>query len=247
MKKGGIIAGKNSVEEALKAGRPLNKVFFARGIKRGTIQEIISLAEKQGIPYQFVAREKLDSLAEGNLHQGVLAWAGVKAYVEWEEMIGRAERKKEIPFLVILDGLEDPQNLGAILRTAEVVGVHGVIIPKHRAVGLTPAVSRASAGAVEYVPVARVANLPQVMDKLKERGFWLVGTEPLAERNYLEVDLKEPLALVLGSEAEGMRRLVKEKCDFLVKVPMRGKINSLNVSVTAALLFYEVIRQRGWL
>ena len=137
--------------------------------------------------------------------------------------------------------------MGAILRTAEVVGVHGVIIPKHRAVGLTPAVSRASAGAVEYVPVARVANLPQVMDKLKERGFWLVGTEPLAERNYLEVDLKEPLALVLGSEAEGMRRLVKEKCDFLVKVPMRGKINSLNVSVTAALLFYEVIRQRGWL
>lgn len=240
-----FIAGKNPVLEALQAGRPLNKIMLAHGLQRSLVREIMDLAKEVGIPYQFVAKEKLDALVDGNIHQGIVAQAEVKEYIEWEEIIIKAQQKKEDPFVVLLDGLEDPRNLGAILRTAEAVGVHGVIIPKYRSVSLTAAVARSSAGAVEYVPVARVSNLPSVMDRLKEKGCWIVGTDPGAEQKYFEADLKGPLAVVLGSEGKGMRRLVKEKCDFLVSIPMLGQINSLNVSVAGALLFYEIIRQRG--
>ncbi|MDD2433035.1 MAG: 23S rRNA (guanosine(2251)-2'-O)-methyltransferase RlmB [Clostridia bacterium] len=244
MKKTEFIAGKNPVLEALQAGRPLSKILLAQGLKQSSVKEIMSLARTRQIPYQFVAREKLDALVAGNIHQGIVAEAGVKQYVEWEEIIEKARQKGEDPFVVLLDGLEDPRNLGAILRTAEAVGVHGVIIPKHRSVSLTAAAARSSAGAVEYVPVARVTNLASVMDRLKEKGCWIVGTDPQAEQKYCEADLKGPLAVVLGSEGKGMGRLVKEKCDFLVSIPMLGQVNSLNVSVTGALLFYEIIRQR---
>jgi 23S rRNA (guanosine2251-2'-O)-methyltransferase len=244
VKKTEFIAGKNPVLEALQAGRPLSKILLAQGLKQSSVKEIMSLARTRQIPYQFVAREKLDALVAGNIHQGIVAEAGVKQYVEWEEIIEKARQKGEDPFVVLLDGLEDPRNLGAILRTAEAVGVHGVIIPKHRSVSLTAAAARSSAGAVEYVPVARVTNLASVMDRLKEKGCWIVGTDPQAEQKYCEADLKGPLAVVLGSEGKGMGRLVKEKCDFLVSIPMLGQVNSLNVSVTGALLFYEIIRQR---
>jgi 23S rRNA (guanosine2251-2'-O)-methyltransferase len=240
-----FIAGKNPVLEALQAGRPLNKIMLAQGLKRSSVKEIMDLARTRGIPYQFVVREKLDALVAGNIHQGIVAQTGVKEYIDWEEIIEKAQQKGEDPFIVLLDGLEDPRNLGAILRTAEAVGVHGVIIPKHRSVSLTTTVARSSAGAVEYVPVARVTNLPLVMERLKEKGCWIVGAAPQAEQKYFEADLKGPLVVVLGSEGKGMGKLVKEKCDFLVSIPMLGQVNSLNVSVAGALLFYEIIRQRG--
>ncbi|MDD2433506.1 MAG: 23S rRNA (guanosine(2251)-2'-O)-methyltransferase RlmB [Clostridia bacterium] len=240
-----FIAGKNPVLEALQAGRLLNKIMLAQGLKQSSVKEIMSLARARKIPYQFVAREKLDVLVDGNIHQGIVAQTGVKDYVAWEEIIEKARQKGEDPFIVLLDGLEDPRNLGAILRTAEAVGVHGVIIPKHRSVSLTATVAKASAGAVEYVPVARVTNLPSVMERLKEQGCWIVGTDPQAEQKYFAADLKGPLVVVLGSEGKGMGKLVKEKCDFLVSIPMLGQVNSLNVSVAGALLFYEIIRQRG--
>lgn len=240
-----FIAGKNPVLEALQAGRPLSKILLAQGLKQSSVKEIMSLARTRQIPYQFVARERLDFLVPGNIHQGIVAQAGAKEYVDWEEIVEKALQKGTDPFLVLLDGLEDPRNLGAILRTAEAVGVDGVIIPKHRSVSLTAAVARSSAGAVEYVPVARVPNLPLIMDRLKEKGYWIVGTDSQAEQKYFEADLKGPLAVVLGSEGKGLGKLVKEKCDFLVSIPMLGQVNSLNVSVAGALLFYEIIRQRG--
>ncbi len=239
------IAGKNSVLEALQARRPLSKIMFAEGLKRNTVKQIMDLARERQIPFQFVAKEKLNSLVEGHIHQGVVAQTGVKEYVDWEDIVEGAIKKGEDPFIVLLDGLEDPRNLGAILRTADAVGVHGVIIPKHRSVSLTTTVARSSAGAVEYVPVARVPNLPQVMERLKEKGCWIVGTDVQAEQKYFEADLRGPLAVVLGSEGRGMGKLVREKCDFLVNIPMLGHVNSLNVSVAGALLFYEVVRQRG--
>lgn len=240
-----FIAGKNPVLEALQAGRPLSKILFAEGLKQTSVRPIIDLARERQIPFQFVVKEKLNSMVDGNIHQGVVAQSGVKEYVDWEDIIEGALKKGEDPFIVLLDGLEDPRNLGAILRTADAVGVHGVIIPKHRSVSLTTTVARSSAGAVEYVPVARVPNLPQIMDRLKEKGCWIVGTEAQAEQKYFEADLHGPLAVVLGSEGKGMGKLVREKCDFLVNIPMLGHLKSLNVSVAGALLFYEIIRQRG--
>lgn len=240
-----FIEGKNSVLEALKAGRPINKIMFAQGLKPGTITEIVHLAAERNIPYQFVERKKLDSLVESKTHQGIVAQTGVKDYVDWEEIMANALQKGEDPFIILLDGLEDPRNLGAILRTADAVGAHGLIIPKHRSVSLTSVVARSSAGAVEHVPVARVTNLPATMEQLKEKGCWVVGTDQNAEQKYFQADLKGPLAVVLGSEGKGMGKLVREKCDFLVSIPMLGHVNSLNVSVAGALLLYEIIRQRG--
>jgi len=240
-----LILGKNSIAEALKARRPINKILFAQGLNQAMVKEISLLAKEQNIPYQFVERKKLDALAENKNHQGIIALTGVKEYVEWEELLQIAAQKGEDPLLVILDNLEDPHNLGAILRTADAVGAHGLIIPKHRAVPLTAGVARASAGAVEHVPVARVTNLATTLEQLKEKGIWVVGTEAGADQYYFNADLKGPLAIVLGSEGKGMSRLVKEKCDFLVGIPMLGQVNSLNVSVAGALLLYEVIKQRG--
>ncbi|MDD2401471.1 MAG: 23S rRNA (guanosine(2251)-2'-O)-methyltransferase RlmB [Clostridia bacterium] len=240
-----IIMGKNSVMEALKAGRPISKILFSQSIKQGNIKEITNIAQIKNIPYQFVDKKKLDVLAEGNIHQGIIAETGVKEYVDWEEIVDNVQEKGEEPFLIILDGLEDPHNLGAIMRTADAVGAHGIIIPKHRSVSLTSGVARASAGAIEYIPVARVTNLPKTMDKLKEKGCWIVGTDVEGKQKYFEANLKGPLVIVLGSEGRGLGKLVKEKCDFLVSIPMVGHVNSLNVSAAGAVLLYEIIRQRN--
>jgi 23S rRNA (guanosine2251-2'-O)-methyltransferase len=240
-----FIIGKNPLLEALKAGRPINKILLAQGLNPAFVKEISQLAKERNIPYQFVERKKLDLLAGKRLHQGVMAQTGVKEYVEWEELLARAARRGEDPLLLILDNLEDPHNLGAVLRTADAVGAHGVIISKHRSVPLTAGVARASAGAVEHVPVARVTNLATTLEQLKEKGVWIVGAEAGAKQFYFQADLKGPLAVVLGSEGKGMSRLVRAKCDFLVGIPMLGQVNSLNVSVAGALLLYEAARQRG--
>jgi len=239
------IAGRNPVLEALKSGRSINKILLLKGGTGRSFGDITKLAREMGIPLQEVDKQFLNTLAEGGNHQGVVAMAASKEYVDVEDILTVAEMKGEPPFIVLLDEIEDPHNLGSILRTANAAGVHGVVIPKRRAVGLTPAVSKASAGAVEYVPVARVTNLAQTIDFLKEKGCWVVGTDARATDLIWEKDLTGPIVLVMGSEGKGIGRLIREKCDFLVKLPMLGQISSLNVAVAAGLVMYEIVRQRG--
>ncbi len=239
----GEIFGRNPVLEALKAGTTINKLIVAKGEQKGSIQEILRLAKEQRVQVQLVERNKLDKMFAGQNHQGVAAQIATADYVDWQDMLQAAKDKGEDVLLVILDELEDPHNLGAILRSVDAVGAHGVIIPKRRAVPLTDGVAKASAGAVEHVPVARVANIAQTIDELKKRGVWVAGASMDGREMYGQ-DLKGPLALVIGSEGKGISRLVSEKCDFLVSIPMRGKINSLNASVAAGLLLYEAYRQR---
>lgn len=239
----GEIFGRNPVLEALKAGTTINKLIVAKGEQKGSIQEILRLAKEQRVQVQLVERNKLDKMFAGQNHQGVAAQIATADYVDWQNMLQAAKDKGEDVLLVILDELEDPHNLGAILRSVDAVGAHGVIIPKRRAVPLTDGVAKASAGAVEHVPVARVANIAQTIDELKKRGVWVAGASMDGREMYGQ-DLKGPLALVIGSEGKGISRLVSEKCDFLVSIPMRGKINSLNASVAAGLLLYEAYRQR---
>jgi len=206
---------------------------------------VIAEAKQHGIIVQQADKRKLDTMAPGLQHQGVIAQVAAYGYVEVEDILAAAKRRGEDPFILILDEIEDPHNLGSILRTADCTGVHGVIIPKRRSVGLTATVSKTSAGAVEYVPVARVTNLAQTIDKLKEQGVWVAGTDVSAADDVYRSNFKLPLALVIGNEGKGVGRLIKEKCDFLVKLPMHGRINSLNASVAAGVLMYEVVRQRG--
>lgn len=239
----GEIFGRNPVLEALKAGTTINKLIVAKGEQKGSIQEILRLAKEQRVQVQLVERNKLDKMFAGQNHQGVAAQIATADYVDWQDMLQAAKDKGEDVLLVILDELEDPHNLGAILRSVDAVGAHGIIIPKRRAVPLTDGVAKASAGAVEHVPVARVANIAQTIDELKKRGVWVAGASMDGREMYGQ-DLKGPLALVIGSEGKGISRLVSEKCDFLVSIPMRGKINSLNASVAAGLLLYEAYRQR---
>jgi len=239
------IYGKNPVIEALRAGRPINRIFVARDITQASIKEIIATAKERNILLQFADKKKLDVLSGGDMHQGVLAQAAAKEYVDWEEVLESVFQAGKAPLFLLLDGVEDPQNLGAVLRTADAAGVNCVIIPKHRAVPLTSGVARASAGAVEYVPVARVTNLAQTMDSLKKKGLWIVGTDPGASQTYFSADLTGPLAVVMGSENKGLGKLIKDKCDFLVGIPMQGHINSLNVSAAASIILYEIIRQRN--
>ncbi|CAM4251874.1 23S rRNA (guanosine(2251)-2'-O)-methyltransferase RlmB [Paenibacillus alkaliterrae] len=239
-----IIAGKHPVLEALRSGRELNKIWIADGAQKSLTQPIVAEAKKQGIVVQFVDKRKLDGLAPGVTHQGVVAQAAAFAYVEVEELLERAGKLGETPFLLLLDEIEDPHNLGSILRTAECTGVHGVIIPKRRSAGLTATVLKTSAGAAEHVPVARVTNLAQTIDKLKEAGVWVAGTDVSASQDVYKMKFDMPLAIVIGNESKGMGRLIKEKCDFLVKLPMLGQLNSLNASVAAGVLMYEVVRQR---
>jgi 23S rRNA (guanosine2251-2'-O)-methyltransferase len=241
----GIIEGRNPVLEALKAGRTINKILVGRGEKEGSIRQIMALAKDRGIVVQETERAKLDSLSFTHSHQGVIAYAAARDYVEVEDIINAAEAKGELPFIIILDESSDAYNLGSVLRTADAVGAHGVIIPKRRAVGLTPSVAKASAGAIEYVPVARVTNLAQTIEELKKRNIWVAGTDASGERAFYESDLKGPLALVIGSEGEGMGRLIREKCDFVVNIPMKGSISSLNAAVAGAIVMYEVLKQRG--
>jgi len=238
------IAGKHPVMEALRAGRNINKIWIADGGNRHVTQPIIAEAKKLGIVVQFVDKRKLDQMVQDVPHQGIVAQAAAYRYAEVDELIAAAEAKGEDPLLLILDEIEDPHNLGSILRTAECTGVHGVIIPKRRSASLTPTVSKTSAGAVEYVPVARVTNLAQTIDKLKERGIWVAGTDVNEAEEVYRANFSLPLAIVIGNEGKGIGRLIREKCDFLVKLPMHGRLNSLNASVAAGVLMYEAVRQR---
>ncbi|WP_079523506.1 23S rRNA (guanosine(2251)-2'-O)-methyltransferase RlmB [Solibacillus isronensis] len=239
---GEMIAGKNPVLEALRAGREINKLWIAEGVKKTGVQELMDLAKEQGVLVQFVPKQKVDKLAEN--HQGIVASVAAYDYAELDDLFNVAKAKNEDPFFLILDELEDPHNLGSIMRTADAIGAHGIIIPKRRAVGLTAVVAKASTGAIEHVPVVRVTNLAQTVDELKDRGVWIAGTDAKGSADYRKMDATLPLALIIGSEGKGMSRLLKDKCDFLYHLPMVGHVTSLNASVAAALLMYEVYRKR---
>ncbi|MBM7666189.1 23S rRNA (guanosine2251-2'-O)-methyltransferase [Solibacillus kalamii] len=239
---GEMIAGKNPVLEALRSGREINKLWIAEGVKKTGVQELMDLAKEQGVLVQFVPKQKVDKLAEN--HQGIVASVAAYDYAELDDLFNVAKAKNEDPFFLILDELEDPHNLGSIMRTADAIGAHGIIIPKRRAVGLTAVVAKASTGAIEHVPVVRVTNLAQTVDELKDRGVWIAGTDAKGSADYRKMDATLPLALIIGSEGKGMSRLLKDKCDFLYHLPMVGHVTSLNASVAAALLMYEVYRKR---
>ncbi len=240
-----IIEGRNPLLEALKSGRPINKILLASNIERhGVVAEILHLAQDSGIPVEYVTRQALDRLSATTSHQGVIAYTAVKEYVTLEDLLAVSQEKNEPPLYVVLDGVEDPQNLGAILRTAEASGVHGAVIRSRREVGLTPAVARASAGAVEYVPVARVPNISQAIDTLKRNNVWVIGIDRAGTTDYRQVDFRLPTALVIGGEGKGLTPLVSKRCDSLASIPMRGRITSLNASIAAALVMYEALRQR---
>lgn len=238
------LEGRNSVLEALKANRTINKIFVSKGEKEGSIRQILAVARQKGIIVTEVERNALDSMSSTRAHQGVIAFVAVKDYVSVDDILLAAKEKGEHPFIIILDEITDPHNLGSIMRTANAVGVHGIIIPKRRAIGLTSTVSKASAGAVEYVPVARVTNVNQTIEYLKKNNVWVVGTDATGSRAFYNSDLKGATALVIGSEGTGMSKLVREKCDFVVNIPMQGEISSLNASVAAAIVMYEIKRQR---
>ena len=239
-----VLIGRNAVAEALKSGRGINKLLVARGDREGSVNEILSLAKERGLLVEMVERAKIEAIAGGLRHQGVLAYVAPVAYAELEDILAAAEAKQQAPFLLLLDELEDPHNLGALLRTADAAGVHGVLIPKRRSCPLSATVAKTSAGAVEYVPVARIGNIAQTIKKLKALGMWVVGADMDGTSDYYEADLTGPLVLVVGSEGKGVGRLTKENCDFMVRIPMLGKINSLNASVAGSILMYESMRQR---
>lgn len=240
------IGGKHSLLEAMRAGRTINKIWVAEGAQKHLTLPIIAEAKKHGIVIQHVDKRKLDQMVPDLEHQGVVAQAAPYAYVEVEDILAKAEAKGEVPFLLLLDEIEDPHNLGSILRTAECTGVHGVVIPKRRSAAVTSTVSKTSAGAVEYIPVARVTNLVQTINQLKEAGVWVVGTDVAASEEIYNSGnvLNGPVAIVIGNENKGMGRLVRENCDVLIKLPMAGKLNSLNASVAAGVVMYEVLRRR---
>lgn len=237
------IEGRNAVIEAYRAGRPIDRLFLLDGCQDGPILTIRKEAKKKGTPIKFVTRERLDQMSETGRHQGVIAYAAAYEYAGVEEMLEAAKQKGEPPFLFLLDNIEDPHNLGAIIRTAHLAGAHGVIIPKNRAVGLTASAAKASAGALNYIPVARVTNLSKTIEELKKEGIWFVCADMDGTRMY-DLDLKGPIGLVIGSEGEGVGRLVREACDMTASIPMKGRINSLNASVAAGVLAYEIVRQR---
>ena len=239
-----IIIGRNPVREALEAGREMNKLLVLQESKDRPLQKIIDMAKEKRLPIQFVDRKKLDKVADGGNHQGIIAYVAAYEYVEKEALLEAARLKDEPPLLIICDEINDPHNLGSILRTANAVGAHGVIIPKRRAVALSQTVAKTSCGAIEYVPVCRVSNLAQTMDWLKEQGVWIAGTDMEGEL-YHKANLKGSLAIVIGNEGEGISRLVKEKCDFVISIPMLGEVSSLNASVATGVILYEVLRQRN--
>lgn len=238
------LEGRNPVIEALKSGRTIEKILVAKGSQEGSIKQIMAMAREKGIVINEVDRVRLDNMSETRSHQGVIAIVSPYKYYEVDDILEYAQEKGEQPFLVVLDEIYDPHNLGSVLRTADACGVHGVIISKRRAVGLTPTVAKSSAGAVEYVRVAKATNISQTLKYLKERGLWVVGADMDGEKAYFEQDLTGPIALVIGSEGEGIGKLIKENCDFLVKLPMKGRISSLNAGVAGAVMMYEILRQR---
>lgn len=238
-----LIFGRNAVTELLKSGRSVNKIFIAEGSRDGSVQKIFALAKTAGVVVEFVKRDKLDRLCDGR-HQGVAAVAAAVNYSTVEEILSLAESKGEPPFVILLDELEDPQNFGAILRTAEAVGVHGVIIPKRRNVQLNATVFKTSAGAAEYVKVAQVTNVAQTLKNLRGRSLKVVGSDMGAAVDFRQADLSGAIVLIIGNEGKGMRRLTRENCDLLIKIPMVGKINSLNASAAGAVLMYEIFNRR---
>lgn len=238
-----VIEGRNAVLEAFRSGRTIDKVFVLDGCQDGPVRTIVRETKKHGAILNFVTKERLAQLSQTGRHQGVIAYAAAYVYAQIDDMLRLAEERKEDPFLILLDGIEDPHNLGAIIRTANIAGAHGVIIPKRRAVGLTATVAKTSAGALNYTPVAKVTNLVKTMEELKEKGLWFVCADMDGQPMY-DLNLTGPLGLVIGSEGDGVSRLVKENCDFVASIPMRGQITSLNASVAGGVLAYEIVRQR---
>ena len=240
----GLIEGRNAVTEALRAGAAIDKIYVARGDTDRTLSRIVALAKSAGIVVADADHRKLDAMSRTHAHQGVIAVAAVREYATVEDIFAAAAEKGEKPLIVVCDELSDPHNLGAVIRTAECAGAHGVIIPKRRSAGLTAVVAKTSAGAVSYLPVARVSNIPALLKDLQKQGVWVFGTAADGTTGLYDADLKGPAAIVIGSEGDGMSRLVAEGCDFLVSIPMKGKISSLNASAAAAILLYEAVRQR---
>jgi len=239
-----MIIGKNPVIEALQSERKVYKVIISSQLNERTEHELTRMAKRKNVQIEKASRSHLDSIAKGK-HQGIIGFVKPYEFVSIPHILNRAKQKNELPFMMILDELEDPHNLGAILRTAEATGVHGVIISKHRSVGLTSTVAKASAGAIEHVPVARVTNITRAIMQLKKEHIWIIGTDGQAPKDYRVIDATLPIAIVIGNEGKGMTRLVKEQCDWLIHLPMQGQISSLNASVAGALLMYEVFRKRN--
>lgn len=239
------VEGRNAVLELLESGRDINKILVANGEKHGSIHKILAIAKERKIIVTEIEKNKLNQIAQTPNNQGVIAIVPPYDYCEVEDILDEAKRKNEKPFILILDGIEDPHNLGSIIRTAETAGVHGIIIPKRRATSVNSTVSKVSAGAVEYMKIARVNNINETIRYLKEQDVWICGTDMDTDTIYTKQDYKMPIAIVIGSEGFGMSRLVKENCDFLVKIPMKGKITSLNASVSAGIIMYEVVRKRN--
>ena len=238
------IEGRNAVIEAFRSGKPMDKIFMLDGCQDGPIMTIKREAKKHNVLIKYVTRDRLDQLSETGKHQGVIAYGAAYEYAEVEDILAKAREKGEDPFIFILDNIEDPHNLGAIIRTANLAGAHGVIIPKNRAVGLTATVAKASAGALAYTPVAKVTNLAQTIEELKKEGIWFVCADMGGETMY-KLNLTGPIGLVIGNEGSGVGRLVKDKCDFVASIPMKGDIDSLNASVAAGVLAFEIVRQRN--
>ncbi|EJO5349207.1 23S rRNA (guanosine(2251)-2'-O)-methyltransferase RlmB [Clostridium botulinum] len=239
-----VIEGRNAVIEALKSNKTIEKIMVAKGDLEGSIKVIISLAKKKGIVINEVDRKKLDTISQTRAHQGVIAFTTPYKYYELEDILEYAKEKREDPFIIILDEIEDPHNFGSILRTAEVCGAHGVVIPKRRSVGVTPTVYKTSAGAAEHMKISKVTNVNNVIDELKENGIWIYGADMCGNDYCFDANLSGPIALVIGSEGRGISKLTKNKCDVLVKIPMLGKITSLNASVAGGMLMYEILKQR---
>lgn len=238
-----VIEGRNAVIEAFRAGKTVDKIFVQEHLKEGSMNTVIREAKKQDTVINYVKKERLDQMSETGKHQGVIAYIAAYQYATVDDILKKAEEKGESPFVVILDDIEDPHNLGAIIRTANLAGAHGVIIPKHRAAGLTATAVKASAGAINYTPVAKVTNISKTIEELKEKGLWFVCADMGGTTMY-DLDLKGAIGLVIGNEGKGVSRLVKEKCDFVASIPMFGDIDSLNASVAAGVLAYEIVRQR---
>ena len=240
-----FLSGRNPVMEALRSGRPISKLYVVAGDHQGSIREIVALAKEKGIPVQIAEQARLDAMSLGIKNQGVVAMVSPVAYASVEEIIAIGAEKAEKSCIILLDQLKDPQNLGAVLRTADAAGAHGVLIPQRRSCQLSASVAKASAGAIEYVKVAQIGNVARTLEDLKKQGFWVVGADPDQGTDYHDVDLTGPVVIVIGDEGEGMARLTRENCDMLVRIPMRGKVQSLNASVASAIILYEMLRQRG--
>jgi 23S rRNA (guanosine2251-2'-O)-methyltransferase len=239
------IWGRYPVLEALRSRRRVHRVLIAQGPQDGALTQVLDQARRAGVPIEPTPRRRLDELSRGANHQGVLALATPREYARLDDIFARAKELEEPPLVLVLDAIQDVQNLGSLIRTAEAVGAHGVVIPEHRAAGLTPAVDKTSAGAVELLPVARVTNISRTLDELKPRGLWCIGLDGEAKTDYDRANLTGPIALVVGNEGQGITRLVRERCDLLVRIPMRGRVRSLNAAVAGSIALYEIWRQRG--